>query len=361
MEPIYQQLARHLDSFPGGFPATESGIELRILERLFTREEAGIAVHLRLKPESAAVIAQRIGGDENILAPKLTGMSKKGLILRLERNGELKFMAAQFMVGIWEYHVNDLNAELIQDVNEYLPYLTRAQAKIRTQQLRVIPISESIDAGIEVMPYERAEEIIQQQSKILVAPCICRKEHQLAGKGCDNPMETCLVFGGSAHFYEGNGIGRPISREEALKILRRGIEAGLVLQPGNAQKPSNICMCCGCCCQILKMLKRAEKPAKLACTSYFAVVDAGRCIACGLCEETCQMAAIVIDEVARVDLDRCIGCGLCIPACEVKAMHLAAKEGQDKWVPPGNVFNTYSHMEKERCALSAEDQSGAAG
>ena len=64
MESIYNKLAQHLDNLPGGYPATESGIELRILKRLFTPEEAEIAVHLTLMPESAAAIAQRIGVDE---------------------------------------------------------------------------------------------------------------------------------------------------------------------------------------------------------------------------------------------------------------------------------------------------------
>ncbi len=351
MGPIYNTLAQHLDTLPGGYPATESGIELRILKRLFTPEEAEIAVHLTLMPEPASAIAQRIGADETKLTTILKDMSHKGLIIRMEKKGELKFMAAQFMVGIWEYHVNDLDAGLIKDVNEYLPYLTETQEKVRTQQLRVIPISKSLAADIEVMPYELAEEIIQQQSKIVVAPCICRREHQMVGEGCDKPIETCLIFGGGAYYYEGNGIGRTISQQEALDILKQGINAGLVLQPGNAKKPSNICMCCGCCCQILKMLQRSDKPAKIACTNYYAVVDEESCINCGNCEDRCQMEAIIIDEVAQVDLDRCIGCGLCIPSCDVEAIRLEAKDAEDQWVPPANVIETYINIAKERGKL----------
>jgi H+/Na+-translocating ferredoxin:NAD+ oxidoreductase subunit B len=351
MEPIYKKLAQHLDSLPGGYPATESGIELRILERLFTLEEAEIAAHLTLMPEPVAAIAGRIGTEETELAPKLMDMSHKGLILRLGKEGEHNFMAAQFMVGIWEYHVNDLDVELINDVNEYLPYLTGAQEQVRTQQLRVIPVSKSLAADIKVMPYELAEEIVGQQSKIVVAPCICRKEHQMVGEGCDKPMEACLVFGGAAHYYEGNGIGRSISQQEALDILHEGIDAGLVLQPGNSQKPSNICMCCGCCCQILKMLKRSDKPAQIACTSYYAVVDEESCVSCGTCEERCQMEAITMDEAAQVDLDRCIGCGLCIPSCDVEAIRLVAKEEAGQWVPPATVVGTYTDIAKERGKL----------
>ena len=46
-ETVYQDLAKHLDKLSGGFPPSESGAEIRILQRLFTPEEAGLAVTLR--------------------------------------------------------------------------------------------------------------------------------------------------------------------------------------------------------------------------------------------------------------------------------------------------------------------------
>ena len=189
MEPIYNQLAQHLDNLPGGYPATESGIELRILKRLFTPEEAEIAVHLTLKPEPAAAIAQRIGADETTLAPKLIDMSHKGLIIRLERKGELKFMAAQFMVGIWEYHVNDLDEGLIKDVNEYLPYLTEAQEQVRTQQLRVIPISKILAADIKVMPSSRQRRSSNNNLKLSLLPASAAESIRWSVRAAINPWK----------------------------------------------------------------------------------------------------------------------------------------------------------------------------
>jgi hypothetical protein len=37
----YRDLAKHLDRLPGGFPPSETGAEIRLLERLFTPDEAG--------------------------------------------------------------------------------------------------------------------------------------------------------------------------------------------------------------------------------------------------------------------------------------------------------------------------------
>ncbi len=346
MSDVYQKLAHHLDRLPGGFPPTESGVELRILKRLFDPQEAELATSLQMMPEPVSAIAERVGADPDEIAPTLEEMSRKGLIFRMKKDGQTVFMAAQFVIGIWEYHVNDLDEELIKDFNEYVPYLTDQNLKNKTQQLRVIPISQSVDATMQVMPYEAAEEIVRQQSKIIVAPCICRREHAMVGKGCDKPQETCLVFGGGAHFYEENGLGRDISPDEAVEILKKGEEHGLVLQPGNAQKPMNICMCCGCCCQILKNLNHLPQPAKAVANNYYAVVDEDACVACGVCEERCQMGAVTINEVAEIDLDRCIGCGLCVTTCETEAITLAEKE--QKTVPPKNIVETYMNIAMER-------------
>ena len=349
MSDIYQQLARHLDDLPAGFPATESGVELRILRRLFTEEEAAIALGLRMFPERVSTIAKRLHRDEQETAGKLEAMAGKGLIFRSAKGKQPYYMAAQFVVGIWEYHVNDLDPELIRDMNEYVPHLVGTLwSEPETKQMRIIPVSESLDQEMSVMDYEAAEAIIKQQSKIVVAECICRKEHRMIGRGCENPLEACFVFGSGAYFYEENKLGRAVSREEALELFRNAVEAGLVVQPGNAQKPVNICMCCGCCCQILKNLKKFENPAHLVHSNYYARVDPDACTACGLCVDRCHMEAISLDEVAVVDERRCIGCGVCLAGCEFEAVKLFQKAPPDQYVPPETMFATYAGIARER-------------
>lgn len=349
MTGIYKKLAEHLDNLPAGYPATDTGVELRILKHLFTPEEAEAAMRLSLFPEPAGAIAQKIGKDEADTETLLYSMSKKGLISRTGREKNL-YMAANFIIGMWEYHVNDLHEMLIHDVNEYLPQIwEKTWSKQKTQQHRVIPVSQSVPAELNIMPYEQAESIIKKQSKILVAPCICRKEHNMVGDGCDKPVETCMILGSGAHFYEQNGVGRTISQEEALEILNKGIEAGLVLQPSNSQKPSVICMCCGCCCMFLKYLNQMEAPARVAYTNYYATVNEDTCAACGNCEDICQMNAVKVeDESAVVNLKRCIGCGLCVSRCEFDAISLMAKEGSEQMPIPADTIEEYMTMARER-------------
>ncbi len=351
MNDIYNKLAKHLSKTPGGFPATESGVEIRILKRLFTEKEAETALSLVMMPEPLSVIAERARKNISELEPILKVMVEKGLAIHSARNGNDYYMGAQFVIGIWEYQVNKLNKGLIKDFNEYVPFLVKEQVKTRTQQLRVVPVSQSINADMKIMAYEDAEEIIRAQSRILVAPCICRTEHNIMGKGCGRMVETCLVFGGGAYFYEERGIGRIITSDEAIEILHKGIEQGLVLQPGNSKKPLNICMCCSCCCQILKNIKKSDVPAALVNSSYFAEVNQDTCVACGACMEKCPMDAISMDDSAVVNTDRCIGCGVCTTACEFESISLKSKDQKDKWIPPENIIKTYQTIAMEKKAM----------
>ena len=349
MSDVYKALAKHLDNLPGGFPGTESGVEQRILRRLFTPDEAELAMGLTMLPEEVPAIARRTGRNEATLAPRLSQMAQKGLIFRKSGNGKKLYSAAMFVVGIWEYHLNDLDEDLVKDVNEYLPHLIHdVWMKHETQHFRVVPVSKQIAAGMTVTSYEDAEELIKNQSKIVIQDCICRKEHQFVGQPCPYPMETCFSFGTGAYFYEENKLGRAVSTDEALEILETGKKAGLVLQPGNAQKPVNLCMCCGCCCQVLKNMKAVEKPAQIVHSNYYAQVDEESCVACGVCVERCHMDAITMEDAAWVNPDRCIGCGVCVPECPSGAMTYRQKEPSDRYVPPKNIMETYMKMAMER-------------
>jgi electron transport complex protein RnfB len=346
---VYQDLARHLDNLPGGYPKTESGVELRILRRLFTEDEATLAQHLSMRPEFVKAIAEKAGLDEDMCAEQLETMAKKGLIYRQRRSEGPRYSASQFVIGIWEYHVNDLNPELIRDFNEYLPILFNAEVWRKVPQLRTIPVVESVEVEREILPYEHAEQLVQDRDRIAVAPCICRREHTMVGEGCDHPEETCLVFGSGADYYVDNGLGRYIDVEEALGILELAEETGLVLQPSNSQRIVNICCCCGCCCQVLKSFKRHPTPASLVASPYVVVSDPELCVGCGDCVERCQMEAVsLVDELSVIDLERCIGCGLCVTTCTSGSMQLMRKPPEEQPEIPRTLARTYVKLARER-------------
>ncbi len=234
---IYERLAEHLDNLPGGFPRTETGAEMRMLRRLFTPEDARLAVHLTLIPEEPRVIARRAKIPVKEASQRLEEMAKAGLVMGLyPKNKSPRYMAEQFLVGFWENQVNRLSRELIQEFEEYLPFYTEQSIRPGVPQFRTIPVGKSIGTQTEVMLYERAEELVRAHKTFAVANCICRQEKRIMGKACEKPEESCLSFGMAARIMIRTGRGRAISREETLEILRRAEEAGLVLQPSNSKK-----------------------------------------------------------------------------------------------------------------------------
>ena len=344
---IYRQLARFLDDLPGGFPATESGVELRILRRLFAPAEAELATRLNLFLEDVDDIARRTDLSTADVEKLLRTMARKGLIFSVEKQGNMKYMASQFVVGIWEFHLNDLDVELVRDMEKYIPHLFEEAWKI--PQMRTIPVNQSLSPRLEIMSYENAEEIVRQKRKILVAPCICRKERALLGHKCDKPLEVCLSFDRGADYFERNGLGRVISIGEAIDILRLVNEEGLVLQPGNAREAGFICCCCGCCCAVLRTLKLTPKPAQSTWSAFRVEITGETCDQCGVCLDRCQMDALDLsDDGITVNYDRCIGCGLCVTTCPTGTLSLSKKPKPDQPRIPRNVVGTYIRLSQAR-------------
>jgi len=344
---VYRELQKHLDKMPIGFPATESGVELRILRYLFTAEEARIATKLSWEYEPVEKIHSRFGEGEisvDKLEEKLEGMTRKGAIhYKLERGKKL-YANAPLAIGMYEYQVKRLTKEFQEAMDQYIQEAFALEF-LRTGilQLRVIPIEKSLTPQSYVATYDDLRKIIENmEGPFCVAECICRKAAEMKGNPCSvtSERENCLTFGSAAQFYIDNGLGRSISKEEFIEILRRNEEAGLVLQPGNAQRPEFICSCCGCCCGILSNLKMFPNPAELIHSNYYAQVNPELCTGCETCLERCQMDALkIVDGVSTVDLKRCIGCGNCVPTCPSEAVTLQRKE--EEFVPPKTLEDLY--------------------
>ena len=290
------------------------------------------------------------------MAEQLESMARKGLIYSIHSSeGEPKYMAIQFAVGIFEFQVGRLDRELAGETSAYLDTVQPTFWE-RMPQLRTIPVGESIPVESTVMIYEQAENLIRAQNKIRVNPCICRKQKRLLGEGCDKPLESCLAFGYGADYYERLGVGRTIDQEEALSILAQAEEAGLVLQPSNTQKATFICCCCGDCCEVLAIAKRHPRPAEILVSPFRAVVDEVLCSACGDCEFRCQMDAIAVDNgYAAVDHGRCIGCGLCVTDCPDEAVTLVRKPDSEQLPVPRNTATQYIGALRSRGMASTGD------
>lgn len=330
----YKKLADHLDNLPGGFSPSDTGVELRLLKRLFTSEEAELAVHMTLEREEAGTIAKRAGIFIDEAEPILKTMAGKGLIFSTEtEDGSALYQAVPWVVGIYEFQVNKLDKEFVEDLAEYRRTIRKDNKPQPLPQMRTIPVGQSIQGNLEVLPYESAEELVMSQEKYAVAPCICRRRAKLMDSGCDAPEESCLIFGEWADYYVRNGQGRYLDRADVLNILTVADKSNLVLQPSNSKEISFLCTCCGCCCGVLTRFKQLPKPSEAVASPFIAKATPETCDGCEVCLDRCQMEALTLeDEHVVLNSDRCIGCGLCVSTCPTGSLILERKS-TSKHVP----------------------------
>jgi Pyruvate/2-oxoacid:ferredoxin oxidoreductase delta subunit len=334
MPNVYERLRERLDMFPQGFPKTESGVELEILEHLFAPDEAEIMLHLRpFPPENVATIAERTGKGKTELAETLYGMSRRGLILRYTApDNERYYALIPWVVGIWEFQLNNLTPENIELYERYFEEgMVPLQRNRKLGGLRVIPVEQEIEGTTKIQPYEKVSEIIESHTRFAVADCICRKEARMLGKGCDKLLEACMSFGASADFYIENGMGREISKEEAKQILLKAEEDGLIhCSTNSAGNKVFICNCCGCCCKSMANVTKYGNLQAVVRSSYYAIKDREICTDCGTCVERCQVDAIQSEnDHTIIDRHRCIGCGLCASTCPTGSITMVRKSPQE--------------------------------
>jgi electron transport complex protein RnfB len=347
---VYQDLQKHLNKQPIGFPATESGAEIRLLKRFFSPEEARLAMRLSYKPQPAASVYET-AGDLKMSQPEMENMldrmARNGVVGHLEREGVRYFYNLPLVVGMYEWQLNKLTPEFLADMREYTSQKAFGMEFLSTKvpQMRTIPVGKSIPIKSQVTSYNDLTEIIKNNDgPIVIIECICRKATGMRGQTCKQTkrLETCMALGDWAKNCIRAGMGRSIGKEEALEIIRQNEADGLVLQPSNTQKVEFVCSCCGCCCGMLNIVKRLPKPVEFWSSSYYAAVNSQDCNACGNCIERCQIGALSLDEVrgfASVNLDRCLGCGNCIDSCPTEAIHLIRKE--QEIVPPLDTEDLY--------------------
>ena len=347
MENAHYRLRDFLHALPNGYPSTDSGIEIRILEKIFSKEEASLLPNLRMKFETAESISQRTGIDAGYLKIMLPIMSDKGQLFGVSFGDVSLYKALPFVFGIYEFQVRRIDSELAGLCDEYFKEAFGKEFFGRSPALmKVIPIGIDMKENTSIEPYESVASLIEGAKAWAVNDCICKKEKMLNGKQCEKPMEVCLAFAPVEHIFDDGKSGRPITKEDAYRILKISEEAGLVHMTSNVRSGHfYICNCCKCCCGPLSNYIATSKNAA-AKSSFTAAVDAGLCTSCGTCAERCQADAVEIADHAVIE--DCIGCGLCVSTCPSGAISMVRREKEDTLPVPEN--------EKEWMEMRARDR-----
>jgi len=354
---IFRRLQERLDLFSMGFPATTSGIELKILRYLFSEDDAAMFLALSHSLETPESVAERLGQPLDEVATRLDDMAERGLLFRLKKETGSRYGTIPFVHGLFEFQVKDLKRDLAEMVEQYFEEgFDHAMQKGADYFLRPIPVHQSIDARHHVASYDDALTILKNKPRIVVAECICRKRTDVVGKGCGKPMEACFMFGSMGQYYLDRDMGREVSLEEATAIMDQCREAGLVTQPATAQNPTGMCNCCSDCCGVLTALNKHPRPVELVIANHLAQVVSEDCTGCETCLDRCQMGALAMtdEDTARVNPDRCIGCGLCVVSCPTEAILLQPKAEEDQRVPPTSMAEQMMLLAQKRGLLPGQ-------
>jgi len=354
MKDSYKALAIKLDHIPNGYPATESGVELKLLAKLFTEQEAHLASLMSHKFETIQTIAEKNKMEQPEVKIMLVGMVKKGLIdMKKEDGVGITFGLIPFVVGFYEKQNAKIDKEFAELFEAYYKEAFHEVMLAKPPVHRVIPVETTIPVNIDVMHYEKASSYIDVAKSWGVLDCICRVQQRLIGQGCDHPVENCLVFSPRPGQFDRTDDIRSITKDEALEILDEANKAGLVHSTNNAQdEVYYICNCCTCSCGVLRSMVDYGSEHSIARSDFYATVDEDLCTGCETCLERCQFSAMVIDGVCNVIEANCYGCGLCVTSCPEEALSMVQKTAKELIPPPENDDAWREIRQRERTMLN---------
>lgn len=355
IDDIYFQVGARLNRFPQKMPLVDE--YLRILQEIFTPEEAAIAIRLPAQPAPLTDLCERVGMGERELRAVLERMAEKGTVFSIEREGRTRYSVVPFVPGIAEFQLMRADGSARERTfavlfEEFEKKMTSLMTPETMQQLggmegkpfaRVIPVEEEARSVTEILPYEIASAFLERENFFAVAKCYCRHHADLMGRPCkvtNAPEFGCMSFGDVARFVVHRGFGKEVSREEARRILDGCEKAGLVHCTNNVSDMMTfICNCCGCCCGILRLLVKYRYPLALARSNFIVQAARDACSGCGDCMNVCQVHALALREgTVCLDVDRCIGCGLCCASCPTGCLSLVRRK---EIVVPGRATDPF--------------------
>ena len=339
-DTVYHKLRECIDMYSIGFNETCSQVEIDLIKKIFTQEEAIMYMNLEEALKPVEKIAKKAGMNLEETEFLLNGMLKKGVVFVKKKNGKKYYAAVPFLQGFFE-HIMILKSNDPSELKEMAELFGRYMSKgfmPTGRTMRTIPLNVSIETNskMPVSSYDDAKKIIESKDRIGLFPCACASMGSATGVDCPPMREVCMVFDFQAEYgIEELGVGRWITREKALKILEHAREEGLVHQTGGDKRNVEVlCNCCADYCALLSKIKMFPEPSLLVVSNYLVHLDFDKCVACESCVDRCPMGAISAgEETVTVNLKRCIGCGVCTVTCPKESLTMQIKPEDQRHGP----------------------------
>jgi NADPH-dependent glutamate synthase beta subunit-like oxidoreductase/NAD-dependent dihydropyrimidine dehydrogenase PreA subunit len=301
-------LVKMVGGLPGRvFKIDETSPEYYCLECVVSDEQAEVALAMGLRIKRTPEEVARLCGKPLELTRKiLYELAEIGVCTIYVHDGVDSFRVPIFAPGIMEVMVNKREQlakypQIGKAFEEYprirmgtlAPNLPMGQSI-----MRVIPVETAINSNPKKVSLELISHYLDNVNSFAVADCSCRASRRVLSQGCGHlEYEMCIVLGQSADYYVRTGRARKISRDEALDILRKAEENGLVHQITNTDggEIHGICNCCACSCFGLRVSGLYEAYDANG-SNYKAQVDKEKCVACGQCVENCPTNALKLGQ-----------------------------------------------------------------
>ena len=324
---VYTQLAEQIG-------AGASKLVPRIFESLMTEDEGRVLL-AAAPPATAAELSQKTGIDVAKIESMTEPLFRKGLLFKSKKPDGIRYYRVrhvpqlhdatvvmqhppQQMLDLWKEFMRTEWSDTIKMIESFLPHAA----------VRVIPINTAVKPNSQVLAMDDVSKLIEGARTIAVTKCSCR----VIDGACGKPLEVCMQLDRAAEYSIERGTGRPLTREQALRMLEQCEEEGLVHVAENKQGVGNvICNCCNDCC--LNWTSIRSGLGKFVAPSRFrAAIQAEDCNGCELCVDRCffdAMHMVEADTLAAVDQDKCMGCGVCRVVCPTDAISMELVRPQD--------------------------------
>ena len=247
-----------------------------------------------------------------------------------------------------------------------------------------LPASPSVVKDGAISPYDDIDQILRSKNRFAVAPCVCRgvglNAQGLLPEGYPEDLtvfedfttdissnsgkahiETCLSIGEEAQALIELGAAREITLDEALEIVHRAADEGLVLDRAFSKNAECICCCDRDTCLFINTWKNVAKNGSLSgsrtfkqVSHYTLEVDLDSCLKCGTCVPRCPMEAITMDGEHNGESgypqvsDMCFRCGQCAYVCPAEARKLVPLPAEDVHPYPATMFEEGNEKAAER-------------
>ncbi|VFQ46969.1 ATP-binding protein [Desulfoluna butyratoxydans] len=354
----YIIIAERMNRNPMRVPRVEGEFTPSFIEYLklvYTPEEAEVVRHLDVLP--AFVTFEQVA--------EATGLSVEEVGRRIEsahHKNALVGMGTMFclppipvLLNLHHFY-SDLREDDLEAITLYRDFFIDKgygryyeTSEAGSPVFRTIPVEEAIRCGEKVMTSEEAHSFVESLSTedFVMVPCPCRTRAEKAGdRECRDkfPIGSCIMIGFTALHFESIGLGKRVTREQALSYMDEMIRLGLVPNTENVEKESStICLCCECCCSQVRGRTRWDNPESISPSNFVPRAN-DDCVMCGQCLERCFFGALSLDEEAGkavADPTACIGCGVCTFACEAGALKLERFERSTPFASTGKMLKAF--------------------